>query len=194
LNIDNYPAVKKYLLDFGKDRLEQAGNKLPDGTVSRKKTGNKWFETQDQIGYYQEFEKEKVVFKAVGKNLTFSLLEEGKFLTAPASFMTSNCNRYILGFLCGSFTKYFIYQNSDKTGAGDVMLNIQSFEKIPIPPITSHNALIIKQIEELVDVILDLKREDKNCDTKDLESQIDKLVYKLYDLSEEEIGIVEGGK
>jgi len=54
--------------------------------------------------------------------------------------------------------------------------------------------LIIKQIEELVDVILDLKREDTNKDTKDLESQIDQLVYKLYDLSEEEIGIVEGGK
>ena len=56
----------------------------------------------------------------------------------------------------------------------------------------SEQDVFLKQIEELVDVILDLKREDKNKDTKDLESQIDKLVYQLYDLSEEEIGIVEG--
>ena len=40
LNIDDYPAVKRHLLSFGKQRLEQLGKRLPDGARSRKKTAN----------------------------------------------------------------------------------------------------------------------------------------------------------
>ena len=43
INIDDYPAVKKYLLSYGKARLEQAGKNLPDGTKSRKKTRHAWY-------------------------------------------------------------------------------------------------------------------------------------------------------
>ena len=38
VSIDDYPAVKKHLLNFGKARLEQSGKRLSDGTRSRKKT------------------------------------------------------------------------------------------------------------------------------------------------------------
>ncbi|MGI9256243.1 MAG: Eco57I restriction-modification methylase domain-containing protein, partial [Salinispira sp.] len=61
INIDNYVAVKNHLLTFGKNRLEQSGM-TTNGIKARKKTHNKWFETQDQIAYYPEFEKEKIVY------------------------------------------------------------------------------------------------------------------------------------
>jgi len=144
--------------------------------------------------YYPEFEKEKVVFKAVGKNLTFSLVEPGTMISAPASFMTSNFNKYIIGFLCSSFTFYFVLNNADKTGAGDVMLNVQSFEKIPVPPISQSNDSIVKQIEALVDIILAAKKQNPQADTSEWENEIDKLVYRLYDLTEEEVKIIEGGR
>ena len=60
-------------------------------------------------------------------------MEPGIFLTAPASFIYSDHNEYILAFLSSNVGKYFIYQNSDTTGAGDIMLNIQSLTKFPIP-------------------------------------------------------------
>ncbi|GIV39966.1 MAG: type II restriction endonuclease [Thermonema sp.] len=62
LNIDDYPALKKYFLDhFDIRQLDQSGKKYPElGFNARKKTTNKWFETQDTIAYYQEFEKEKI--------------------------------------------------------------------------------------------------------------------------------------
>jgi hypothetical protein len=42
-----------------------------------------------------------------------------------------------------------------------------------------------------VDKILAAKKENKNADTSNWEREIDKLVYKLYDLTEEEIKIIE---
>lgn len=194
LKINDYQAIKKFFLDhFDIRQLEQSGKKYPElGFDARKKTGNKWFETQDQIAYYPEFEKEKVFFKAVGRNLTFSKVEPGIMVTAPASFLTGNQINYILGVLCSRFTSYYVAQTSDKTGAGDIMLNVQSFERIKIPPITPSNQSIVQQIEVLVDKILYAKKENSQTDTSEWEREIDRLVYKLYELTEEEIKIIEG--
>ena len=49
-----------------------------------------------------------------------------------------------------------------------------------------------RQIDELVDEILAIKKQSPTADTTTLESQIDQLVYELYGLTEEEIEIVEG--
>ena len=61
-NIDDYQALKTYLLSFGIERLEQTGKEYYiDGekVKARKKTNNKWFETQDSIGYWDDFLKPK---------------------------------------------------------------------------------------------------------------------------------------
>src|SRR5690606_26345209 len=57
IDIEKYPAVKQHLLSFGKRRLEQSGAK-----GSRKKTNNKWFETQDSINYWEDFSKQKILW------------------------------------------------------------------------------------------------------------------------------------
>ena len=54
-DIEQYPAVKQYLLSFGKERLEQTGKTYyvnGEKVKARKKTNNKWFETQDSISYW----------------------------------------------------------------------------------------------------------------------------------------------
>ena len=54
-DIEQYPAVKEYLLSFGIERLEQTGKTyvINGETVkARKETSNKWFETQDSISYW----------------------------------------------------------------------------------------------------------------------------------------------
>lgn len=57
-NIDDYQALKTHLLGYGMERLEQTGKEYYlDGekVKARKKTNNKWFETQDSIGYWDVF-------------------------------------------------------------------------------------------------------------------------------------------
>lgn len=61
--------------------------------------------------------------------------------------------------------------------------------KIPIPAATpKQQAPIVK----LVDRILAAKRADPQADVSRWEREIDRLVYQLYDLTDEEIAIVEG--
>ncbi|MCK9499004.1 MAG: DUF559 domain-containing protein, partial [Bacteroidales bacterium] len=57
IDIEKYPAVKAHLLSFGYDRLKQTGDR-----GARKKTNNKWFETQDSISYWEDFYKQKIAW------------------------------------------------------------------------------------------------------------------------------------
>ena len=64
-DIEMYPAVKKHLLSFGIERLEQTGKThIVNGekVKARKKTNNKWFETQDSISYWEDFNLPKIVW------------------------------------------------------------------------------------------------------------------------------------
>ena len=71
-DIEKYPAVKNYLLGFGIERLEQTGKSHTvngEKIKARKKTNNKWFETQDSISYWEDFFKPKVMWKIIGCNI-----------------------------------------------------------------------------------------------------------------------------
>ena len=137
-------VADNYLADFCKQKLAQtgkfieiAGKRITIGNTpekARKRTSNMWFETQDSISYWDLFFQPHICWKAVGRNLAFALVESGVFLTAPASFISGGVyNETILHYLCSKVGTYFIYKNSDTTGAGDIMLNIQSLIKFPVP-------------------------------------------------------------
>ena len=75
-------AVKNHLMSFGIEKLEQTGAKYivnGEEIEARKKIGNKWFETQDQIGYYKEFAKPKIVYPNMTSVFPFTYDETGSF-------------------------------------------------------------------------------------------------------------------
>jgi len=176
---NQYPAIYNHLLQY----KEELSNRNKAETGIR----YEWYALQRWgANYWEDFFKQKIVWKAVGRNLAFSILEEGKFVTAPASFITSeNSLYYILGFLCSSFAKYFIYNNSDTTGAGDIMLNIQSLVKIPIPQPSINNQ---EEVENIISEIIEGKKE--NIDTILLENKLDEIINNILSLSPEEIDFI----
>ena len=99
---------------------------------------------------------------------------------------------YLQGILLSLLMKFYIYITSDTTGAGDIMLNNQSLERLPIPKITESNQSIADKIIALVEKILKAKEQNPQANTSAQESEIDKLVYALYNLTPEEIKIIEG--
>ena len=190
INIDHYPAIKNHLLSFSKDRLEQAGKRLPDGKKSRKKTGNKWFETQDQIGYYEEFAKEKIVYNDITNKLSFSLSEAGEYFNNTVYFVANNNDiLFQLAVLNSNLIDWYYKQISVQLGAGTVRMFSIYVEQLPIPQISKPAQ---QPFIALVDKILTAKQQGQ--DTRTLETQIDQMVYQLYDLTDDEIKIIEETK
>lgn len=187
LDIEQYPALKQYLSQF-LPRIEQSGEK-----GCRKKTSNKWFETQDNIAYYEEFEKEKIVWNRISSDLCFSYDNQKNFILDSMFSITfySNINlKYLIANLNSSISKFWIKNNAATLGDGIYGAKIY-IEKLPIPKINSKNEKLANELINSVDEILKAKEQDKNVNTQELENKINSLVYKLYNLTEEEIKIIE---
>ena len=180
IDIDNYPAVKQHLINFGYDRLKQTGDQ-----GSRKKTNNQWFETQDSISYWEDFYKQKIIWKRVGSLLRFSFDDAGCFALDSTCFSTGKHLKYLVGILNSKIGKY-ILKNAPQTGTGDLLISVQAIEplKIPIPDI-----IVEQRFNTLVDSILETC--GNNDFVKEIENELDKMSYRIYDFNEEEIEFIE---
>jgi hypothetical protein len=119
-----------------------------------------------------DFYKQKIVWKRVGSILRFCY-DENHFVLDSTCFATGNHIKYLLGILNSKLGNY-ILQDAPKAGTGDLMISVQAIEplKIPIPDIETE-----QKIEKLLQ-------------NKDYEA-IDKLVYEIYGLDEDEIYVIE---
>ena len=163
IRIEDYPAVKAH--------LDQYWDKIKD----RADQGDTPYNLRN-CAYLDLFFQPKICWKAVGRNLTFAIVESGTFLTAPASFISAGDNNaYILAFLCSSVGRYYIYKNSDTTGAGDIMLNIQSLIKFPIPNCKRKDSLL-RNVNTMI--------QQANDETQRI---IDDEIFRLYGFNEREI-------
>ncbi|EAH7909410.1 Eco57I restriction-modification methylase domain-containing protein [Campylobacter jejuni] len=186
IDIEQYPALKQYLSQF-LPHIEQSGEK-----GCRKKTSNKWFETQDNIAYYEEFEKEKIVWAEMTKEACF-VYDNSNFFTNQTCYFFTHCDyKYLLAILNSRLIVYYMQYISSHLGQGAFRWIRQYIEKLPIPKINSKNEKLADELINLVDEILKAKEQDKNANTQELENKINSLVYKLYNLTEEEIKIIEG--
>lgn len=64
-------------------------------------------------------------------------------------------------------------------------------EGFPVPNLNKSNENIVKSINMLVDRILYCKKKNPNIDTSMEENEIDSLVYHLYDLTYDEVKIID---
>lgn len=92
--------------------------------------------------------------------------------------------RFLLGVMNSSYVNVLL---RDLRG-GDYHIYPDHIRNIPIAPATEEQQ---QQIINLVDVILAAKHADANADTLQEERQIDLLVYNLYGLTYDEIGIID---
>ena len=99
--------------------------------------------------------------------------------------------RYVLGILNCSLINYWFeyYYGTTKVRGNYFDLNGNQIKSIPIAIVNSGTQL---SISNLVDQILSAKKANPQADTSSLEAKIDRLVYGLYGLTEEEIAIIEG--
>ena len=190
LDIENYPAVKRHLLSFGKSRMEQSGKILPNGVKARKRTNNKWFETADATAYHDEFTKEKLVWIDLTNRGRFAYDDGDMFCVNTVTMMTGQSIKYLCAVLNSELITWFMGNNALNSGMGATRWIRSTVEKIPIPKTTAAEQ---RPFIELVDRILTAKDANPSADTSSSEREIDALVYALYGLTPREIAAVEGG-
>ena len=143
-DIENYPAVRDYLLTFDKRRLAQTGEKNIDGIKgnnARKRTNNQWFETQDSISYWDDFSKQKIVWSdlmritkdASSEFPRFTLIEEEIMLTNTAYFIVGTDIEWLIDALNSKIAAYFFLQNVTMFDNGGLRMFRQFIEEFPVP-------------------------------------------------------------
>ena len=188
LAIEDYPAIKRHLLSFGKNRLEQSGKNLVGGVKSRKKTQHAWFEAQDATAYHEEFAKEKLFWMDLTEQGRFAYDAGEMFCINTVYMMSGQSIKYQCAILNSNLITWFMKNMALTSGMGVTRWVSVYVETIPIPNIPAAEQ---RPFIRLVDRILSAKAANPSADTTEQEAEIDRLVYQLYNLTEPEIAAVE---
>ena len=178
IDIELYPAVKEHLLSFGYDRLKQTGDK-----GSRKKTNNKWFETQDSISYWDDFSIQKIIYPNMTKFLPFVYDLDGVYVNQKCFIITGENIAYLTAFFNSKIFKCCFKDNFPELQGGTRELSKIFFEKIKVLEVSNN-------INYEINVLID-KYRNNEIKTDELDLKIDNLLYNLYNLNENEIEFIE---
>ena len=173
-NIDDYQALREFLLSFGMERLEQTGKEYNingEKVKARKKTNNKWFETQDSISYWDDFSRPKIIWKRVGSIIRFSYDEKGVFGLDSTCFATGKHIPYLCCVLNSSMGHYLL-NGAPRTGTGDLLISVQAVEPVRVPV-----------IDDSYESFSDLVRRFINNPSNELDDEIDNIIFDLYGLN-----------
>ena len=188
-NIDDYPALKEFLLSFGTERLEQTGKEyIIDGekVKARKKTNNKWFETQDSISYWDEFSKPKIIYPNMTKFLPFVYDTYGLVTNQKCFIITGKRLAFLTAFLNSSLFKFCFADKFPELQGKTRELSKIFMDEIPVMEVSD---------DEEARFLLIVESTQKNISREKL-LDIDKAIFDLYQLSEEEreyIGFIDFG-
>ncbi|EAJ4639524.1 class I SAM-dependent DNA methyltransferase [Campylobacter coli] len=181
INIKHYPSLKKHFDEFYPQLEKRADKGLTPYNLRN-------------CAYLDEFEKEKIVWNPVSGEYLFSYIKEHIFFNNSLFMMTLDVFslKYILAFMNSNCYKWLITLKTNLIQTGSYAYGAKDkIERLPIPKINSKNEKLANELINLVDEILKAKEQDKNANTQELENKINSLVYKLYNLTEDEIKIIE---
>jgi len=172
---ENYPLVYDYLLEH-QIVLEKRQDK-----------GVHWMNLRN-CAFEDKFNEEKIIWLEISDRANYAFDAENMYLTNSAYFLVGNNLKYLLALLNSKLLDFYFFQITAQIAGGRKRYTKQYVEQLPIIQIEETAQ---KPFKERVNQILSIKQENPKADTSILEKEIDQMVYKLYDLTEEEIAIVE---
>ena len=135
------------------------------------------------------FTKEKLFWMDLTDKGRFAYTKEEMFCNNTVFTMSGKSLKYLCAVLNSNMAYWFMRNTALTSGMGTTRWVVFTVETIPIPQITADEQ---RPFIRLVDNILAVKADDPTADTGEWEAEIDRLVYGLYGLTEEEIEAVEG--
>ena len=150
IDIDEYPGVINHLLSYSKERLEQSGK-----SGSRKKTANKWFETQDAIMYHKDFKRPKIMYQKFQVKPCFIYDEQGLYCN-DSMWIIPTDNKGLLGILNSKMGWWLITKYCTQIQNG-CQLIWKYFGQIPIPKLNSTS------LPELVEQMIEFTKQKQTA-------------------------------
>ncbi len=188
IDIEKYPATKAHL------------DAHYDAIATRCDQGDTPYHLRN-CAYLEDFEKEKIVYGEIVQEPRFYLDNGecglGYFYAEATSFiLTGEHLRYLLGMLHSKLITFAFKTFYAGGGLGESGYRYKKafIERLPIPQITEKNQELAQKITDYAEQILQAKAKDPKANTQELEKEIDALVYQLYNLTDEEIKIIEDGQ
>ncbi|GAA8121581.1 class I SAM-dependent DNA methyltransferase [Helicobacter pylori] len=188
IDIEKYPALKSH--------LDSHWNTI----ATRSDQGDTPYHLRN-CAYLENFEKEKIVYGEIVQEPRFYLdngeCQLGYFYAEATSFiLTGEHLRYLLGMLHSKLITFAFKTFYAGGGLGESGYRYKKafIERLPIPKITPQNQELAHKITDCAKAILEAKEKDPKANTQELEKEIDALVYQLYNLTDEEIKIIEEGQ
>ena len=188
LDIPNkYPVIYEHLETIGK-QIELGEIKVKGkGLFSRDDQGENWWNLR-ACAYYSEFEKEKIVYPDISSSMR-ACYDTTKALCLQTTYILPTNDLSLFAILNSRlfdwYAKYKFQNLNDPWAGGGLRFIAQYMEKVPIAKRTPEQKA---ELSELVEQILENPAGEK---VSDLEKEIDTLVYRLYELSAQEIVLIE---
>ncbi|ECY0942524.1 class I SAM-dependent DNA methyltransferase [Campylobacter coli] len=184
-NLDDLPNLKQHFQKY-KEILKESKIKY--------KTPNKPY-------FYLHREREEKFFKKGEEKIISQVrciepifvYSNENFYGSRALFFIQTCRinlKYLTGVLNSKLIAFWL-KHKGKIQGNLFKIDKEPLLNIPVVNINSKNEKLANKLISLVDEILKVKEQDKNANTQELENKINSLVYKLYNLTEEEIKIIE---
>jgi type I restriction-modification system DNA methylase subunit len=204
IEIKNYPAILRHLENFKTQLTPKPKDWKGDDWKGRKPGAYKWYELQDAVDYYHEFEKPKIIIPAIANSASYTYDTESYYSNDKTSIIPIN-DLYLLGLLNSKLLDYFIKSIASTKQGGYYEYKPMYLSKIPIKIMDETIDIEVHQhstIELLVEQILGLNLELRTCKLPDKieqikahiqhnENKINELVYQIYELTQEDIAIIE---
>ena len=185
IDIEQYPAIKQYLSQY---RTELEPKKNPKQKSGRKKGKYKWYEIQDTTAYYAEFEKPKIIFPETAKSL-YGCYDTTEIFGLKTTYFISTTDLSLLAILNSKlfdwYARHKFQSLNDPWAGGRLQFKKASMEVVPIAEQTA------AQKVELSDLVKQILADPQSDGVREIEREIDELVYKLYGLTDAEIELIK---
>ena len=175
IKVDDFPSINAHLNEFY-PQLEKRQDK-----------GHTPYNLRN-CAYLEEFSKEKLLWMDMSNRGRFAYSNAEMYCNDKGFIMTGRSLKYLCAILNSTLVTWMIGNTGLTTGMGLTQWKKFVVERIPVPSITDEEQV---PFTELVDEILQAKTSDPDTDTSNLEWEIDRLVYDLYGLTDEEDTVVE---
>ena len=171
VDIEKYPIIKKYLDNY-LVKLEKRSDR-----------GDTIYNLRD-CNFIKHFTDKKIIWQELTDRANFTLDTNGYYTLAGTFIMYGTNLEYIVAILNSKLIEWYFHLMANSSGTGTMQWKKTFVERLPIPKIDKRTQnSIIKLVKEILD--------PNNINFSNVKNKIDKKIYQIYNLSNDEIEIIE---